>query len=68
MEMDNRLSPSIDSENGDVQNEVVVWWFTDAAGLRWSGRRSSGHGACAEQNDEDRNARKRAYCLTVATR
>lgn len=54
-------------ENDDVQNEAVVRWFTDAAGLRLSGLRGSAHGACAEQNDEGRNARKRAYCLTVAT-
>ena len=37
------------------------------AGLRWSGCRRSGHGACAEQNDKGRYARKRAYYLTIAT-
>lgn len=31
VEMDNRLQPSVDSGNGDVQGKAVVRWFADVA-------------------------------------
>lgn len=54
-----------DSGNGDVQSKATVPGDSDTARLRWSGSRGFGHGACAEQNDEGRYARKRAYCLKI---
>lgn len=63
MEMGNRLQPSVDSGNGDLYR--VKQLFGGSLTLRdyESVCRGFGHGACAEQNDEGRHARKCTHRL-----